>query len=143
MADTNPNGANQWVADPRQQLFLQSYLNPKSSTFSNALQSGLKAGYSKEYSENITNQMPSWLAENLGTASRVTKALDNLNNALHGTLDDPEKGAKTIQYKATELVLKTHMKDDFSERQEHTGKDGERLVFLPQELMDKHDLNKE
>ena len=36
---------------PQQELFLSYYTNPKSETFSNALQSGLKAGYSQEYSE--------------------------------------------------------------------------------------------
>ena len=39
--------------DPRQSLFLQYYLDPKSKTFSNALQSGIRAGYSAEYSQSI------------------------------------------------------------------------------------------
>ena len=33
------------VLTPQQKLFLANYLNPKSETFSNALQSALKAGY--------------------------------------------------------------------------------------------------
>ena len=41
--------------DPRQTAFLTYYLDPKSETFSNALQSGLKAGYKQEYAENILN----------------------------------------------------------------------------------------
>lgn len=63
MARTNPNGANQWVADPRQTLFLTYYLDPKSPTFSNALQSGLKAGFEESYAMNLMDKMPDWLRE--------------------------------------------------------------------------------
>lgn len=75
----NPNGANQWVVDPRQTLFLENYLNPESETFSNALQSALKAGYSQEFSESITSQMPKWLAESLGELAMLSKAERNLD----------------------------------------------------------------
>lgn len=70
--------------DPRQIEFLKYYLDPKSKTFSNALQSGLRAGYSQEYSENITYQMPDWLSENLGDLKLVNKALKNLDELLDG-----------------------------------------------------------
>lgn len=63
---------------PQQELFLASYTNPKSMTFSNALQSALKAGYAQEYSESITAQMPEWLSENLGDMRRLVKAEKNL-----------------------------------------------------------------
>ncbi len=79
----NPYGANQWVADPRQQLFLSYYLNPKSPTFSIAIHSALKAGFAKEYAENIMNLMPDWLAERLGKISpMLLKAERNLNELL-------------------------------------------------------------
>ena len=42
--------------DPRQATFLAYYLNPKSDTFSNAYQSGIKAGYSEEYSKVILSK---------------------------------------------------------------------------------------
>lgn len=113
---------------PQQQLFLKGYTDPKSPTFGNALQSGLNAGYSREYSESITAQMPGWLSENLGRSKMVMKAERNLDMALDGLLDDPEKGAKVIQHKATEFVLKTQGKDlGYSERTELTGKDGKDL----------------
>lgn len=78
----NPYGANQWVRDPRQQFFLAYYLDPKSPTFSNALQSGLKAGFSQEYSESIMSQMPTWLSEKLGNNTLLLKAERNLNEML-------------------------------------------------------------
>jgi len=110
---------------PQQELFLKAYTDPKSPTFSNALQSGLKAGYSQEYSESITTKGLDWLAENVGKGNLIKKAEKNLEMALDGLLDDAEKGAKLIQYKATEFTLKTQGKDQgYSERTELTGKDG-------------------
>ncbi len=127
----NPNGANQWFADPRQPLFLKAYLDPKSPTWGNALQSALKAGYSQEYSENITNVMPTWLSEAIGKSKIVEKAEKNLESALDGLLDDPEKGGKQIQWKATEMALRTLKKEEYSERQELVGKDGKDLIPEP------------
>lgn len=113
--------------NPQQEAFLKEYTNPKSPLFGNALQSALKAGYSQEYSESITAKMPDWLSENVGKKKLVEKAERNLDFALDGLLDDPEKGGKPLQYKASEFTLKTLKKEDYSERQEHTGKNGESL----------------
>ncbi len=77
----NPNGANQWIADPRQQLFLAYYLDPKSLTFSNAYQSALKAGYEDEYAKVIMSKMPTWLSEkvnDLKSSDMLEKAERNL-----------------------------------------------------------------
>lgn len=79
---TNPNGANQYKADPRQAVFLASFLDPKSKTYSNALQSALKAGFAQEYAENITAQMPKWLLESLGDNELIKKAEQNLKEFL-------------------------------------------------------------
>jgi hypothetical protein len=115
------------ILTPQQQLFLANYTNPNSETFGNALQSALKAKYSQEYSETITAQMPDWLSENLGDVKLLKKAQRNLDLALEGLLDDPEKGGKPIQHKATEFTLKGLQKGKWSERSEHTGKDGKDL----------------
>ena len=66
------------LLNPQQEMFLSYYTNPKSETFSNALQSALKAGYSQEYSESITAQLPDWLSESLGDMKRLRKAEKNL-----------------------------------------------------------------
>lgn len=63
---------------PKQELFLSLYTDPKSSTFGNATQSAIKAGYGKEYAENLTSQLPDWLSENLGDMRRLRKAEKNL-----------------------------------------------------------------
>lgn len=59
---TNPNGANQYRADPRNQLFFSLYFDPENKeTFGNATKSGLKAGFTKTYSQNLLNRLPKWL----------------------------------------------------------------------------------
>ena len=112
----NPHGANQWVIDPRQELFLSSYLNPQSETWGNALQSGLKAGYTQEYSESLTAQMPKWLSEGLGDNILLQKASANLKIALDGGLDDQEKGGRPLQMRATEFVLKGLQKNKWGDK---------------------------
>ncbi len=113
---------------PQQQAFLKAYIDPKSPTWGNALQSGLKAGYDNDYARNILNQMPDWLKNNLDKTRFIQKAERNLEMALDGLLDDPEKGAKVIQNRATEFTLSRLKKDEYSERTEHTGKDGKDLI---------------
>lgn len=79
---TNPNGANQYKVDPRQQLFLFKYLNPQSETFANAYQSAISAGYEHGYAKNITDSNPTWLRENSGDVALLAKALRNIEEAL-------------------------------------------------------------
>lgn len=113
----------------QQQQFLKYFLDPKSPTWGNYLQSALRANYSQEYSESISYQMPDWLSESLGKTKLVQKAEKNLEMALDGLLDDAEKGPKNIQWKATEMTLKTQGKDQgYTERTELTGKDGKDLI---------------
>lgn len=113
--------------NPQQIEFLVAYTNPRSPTWGNALQSALKAKYSQEYAETITAQMPEWLSENLGKNKLVQKAEKNLDKALEGGLDAQGEGKKEIQWKATEMTLKTLKKVDYSERTEVTGPNGTEL----------------
>jgi hypothetical protein len=62
------------ILDPRQAAFLAAYIDPKSPTYSNALQSALSAGYSQQYAENITSLLPEWLSERIGNDRRVQLA---------------------------------------------------------------------
>lgn len=113
---------------PQQQLFKKYYTDPKSETFSNAYKSALKAGYSEEYSQNITGQAPEWLSEIISDERLLRKAEKNLEMALDGLLDDPEKGAKVIQHKATEFTLKGLQKGKWADRKELGGIDGKDLI---------------
>lgn len=66
------------LLNPQQELFLERYTNPKSSTFGNAVQSALEAGYTENYANNITGLMPEWLFENIGDMKRLKRAEKNL-----------------------------------------------------------------
>ena len=120
------------VLNPQQQAFLKAYIDPKSPTWGNALQSGLKAGYDDDYARNILNQMPEWLKSNLDKTRLIQKAEKNLEMSLDGMLDDPEKGAKVLQQRSTEFVLTRLNKEVYSDRTELTGADGKDL-FIKEE----------
>lgn len=92
---------------PKQADFLRYYLNPKSETYSNALQSALKAGYAQEYAENLTSEMPDWLSEYLGDNKLLNKAMSNLQKAL------ADEDKEQTWWKATEFTLKTVGKAKF------------------------------
>ena len=83
---TNPYKVNQFTGpDPRQSRFLALYLDPKSETYSNCLQSALSAGYSEEYAKVLVSQLPDWLSEKLNeqfSDKMLKKAERNLNDFL-------------------------------------------------------------
>lgn len=106
---------------PQQQLFLKNYLDPKSNTWGNALQSALKAGYSQEYAESITAKNLDWLSENVGKYKRM---LEKAEIRLEASLDSEDE---KIAQDTAKFIAKTIGKEIYSERQEHTGKDGKDL----------------
>jgi hypothetical protein len=77
---TNPNGANQYMLDPRQNLCWGYFVDPKSETFSNALASARKAGYPDGYARQITTQ--GWFLEKLRQLNMLSKAERNLDEML-------------------------------------------------------------
>ena len=119
---TNPNKVNQYTdPDPRQALFIEYYFDRESDTFANALKSAVKAGFTEEYGKVLTSNMPKWLSETIKDSSIIKKAERNLNNFL-----DDDKNL-TIKADMTKFALKGLKKDKYSERTEHTGKDGKDL----------------
>lgn len=50
---------------PQQLDFLNHYLDPKSGTYGNALQSAIRAGYGPEYAQTLTSRLPRWLSDNV------------------------------------------------------------------------------
>lgn len=77
---TNPNGANQYVLDPRQKLCWELYTSPKSETFGNAYQSAMKAGYEEGYAAQITTA--EWFLEKLRRLNMLSKAEKVLDKTL-------------------------------------------------------------
>lgn len=86
-----PYPANQYVLDPRQDLCWSLYIDPKSETFSNALRSGLKAGYPLSTSNQITTEI--WWLEKVRQTSMAKKAERNLDKVLELPFETQVVGA--------------------------------------------------
>jgi len=142
MAETNPNGANQYQLDPRQKMCWDFYINPKSETFSNAYKSALKAGYEESTALQITTEK--WFTERVrrnNMLSKAEKVLDEMLEMPIEVLEWEGRGEEAEQIVVTnpalvkvkqdtaKFVAERLGKDDgYSTRNEVTGKDGERLV---------------
>ena len=91
MGDTNPNGSNQYLLDPRQKTCWDFYTSPKSETFSNATQSAIKAGYTENTAHQITTEK--WFNERVRRMNLMGKA----EKVLDSTLDyDIKNGGDKI-----------------------------------------------
>lgn len=107
------------LEDQRQTVFLRLYLTPGTKYFNNALQSGLQAGYTQEYSESILQKELKWLAD--GVSEIVGKPTDKKNlvakakRVLDKSLDSEDE---KIRQDTAKFVAKTDA--EFSEKQEHT-----------------------
>jgi len=80
MAGTNPNGANQWNLDPRQKLCWEYYVDPRSETFGNMTQSGIRAGYDEEYSRQLSTT--DWFLAKIRRLNLLGKAEKVLDETL-------------------------------------------------------------
>lgn len=134
MAESNPNGANQHKADPRQALFLSYYLDQKSETFSNCFQSAIKAGYEEEYAKVLVASMPTWLSEKLKDNEIVKKAEKNLEEFLQKDGDDPVD--KKIKADMTKFALERLNKSKYSARQELAGINNSQLLPTQIEIVE-------
>ncbi len=134
------------LLDPRQRKFWDIYLNPKHKYFSNAYRAALEAGYSDSYSRIITGMK--FFTERLRRFNLLSKAEFVIDKALSYESDkmgedgeqEVDKELLRIQADVAKHITKTLGKEDYSERNEVTGKDGSPIVFMPQELMDKFGL---
>lgn len=68
--------------DPRKIAFAAAYLDPLSPTYSNALQSALRAGFAQEYAESIMSKKLKWVAEIVGKQTLLDIAKKNLQRDL-------------------------------------------------------------
>lgn len=139
---TNPNGANQYYLDPRQRLCWEYYINPKSTTFGNAKQSAIRAGYVPDYADQITTA--EWFLvklRRLNMLGKAEKVLDEMLELPVNTLEWSGRGEDAEQVVITEPALVKVKQDTakfvaerlgknegYSSRSEITGKDGEKLT---------------
>jgi endo-1,4-beta-mannosidase len=142
MSKTNPNGANQYIFDPRQKLCWDIYINPKSKTFGNAYQSAVEVGYTESSAARITTE--AWFAEKLRRLNMLGKAEKVLDEMLEMPVDiqkvegygeDKELVIKTepalvkIKQDTAKFIADRLGKDEgYSQRTELTAKGGDRLI---------------
>lgn len=143
---TNPNGANQYMLDPRQALFWKLYNDPKAVNFGNALQTAIEVGYSETSATQITTQL--WFLEKTRRMNLLLKAEKVMEKTLEtkhikkkigmfGPIVDPttkeyvyeiDVSTLAIKNKVAMFVAERQGKDvGYSTRNELTGKDGKDL----------------
>lgn len=141
MSVTNPNGANQYQLDPRQKLCWDYYIDPSGDTFANATQSGIKAGYTPEYSNDITSA--DWFCDKLWELNSVNKSVkvfQEVFEASHIDVDSGRIDSSVLRIKAdiAKFLASTKGKDDgYSTRHEVTGRNGGAVMFMPTEVIEK------
>lgn len=129
---TNPNGANQYKLDPRQKLAWDYYIDPTSETFANATQSGIKAGFTPEYSNDLTSAQ--WFCDKLWVLNSVSESEKVFKETLEASHTDIETGKidvglLRIKTDIAKFLASTKGKEEgYSTRQEQTGKDGKDLI---------------
>lgn len=143
----NKNGANQYQLDPRQKVCWGYYIDPKSETFSNALQSALRAGYEENYAKTIT--VTEWFVEKvrrmnlLGKAEKVLEECLDMKPVIRKSIitkgEDGEEQSEMvaevtdpqmvkIRQDTAKFIASTQGKDEgYSTRSELTGKNGSEL----------------
>ena len=131
------------LLDVRQKLTWDYYFMPRSKTYGNAFRSAIRAGYSYDYSRVIT--LKPWFKKRLRRMNLLNKAEKVLDKTLNiSTLNKEgieDAALLRVQNDTAKFVAKTLGKDDgYTERNEVTGKDGQGIVFMPMELMEKYGL---
>ena len=93
--------------DPRQQLFLANFLDPKSETFSNVFKSAKLAGFGEEYCKSLSSVMPKWLSENIIYARITKQAEKNVLNFIGDDYDNDKIKADMTKFSLERLSRKT------------------------------------
>lgn len=99
--------ANQWHNTPQQKLFMENWLNPKSPTFGNQLQSALNAGYSPRYANQIASESTGnkWLSVFTNRDKlEIEHILNRLQDMVTNEVDSRSKDDTRL--KAIELYAK-------------------------------------
>ena len=144
MPETNPFGANRDIRDPREQVCWDFYIETIREGRPNAYAAAIKAGYEESTSKQVT--VREWFIarkDRLKRKDMFSKAERNLDQVLD--LEVEEEGRINpqllkIKTDVSVTVAKTLGKNEgYSERQEITGKNGQAILLMPSELIDKHE----
>jgi len=133
MAGEKPYVANGSTADPREQIMWDIYVTKMAKGIENAYEAAIEAGYEPTTAKNVT--LTGWYKERKAKLKRkemFSKAERNLDNVLDlDTID--EKGNISpqllkIKTDVSTIIVKSLGKEEgYTDRTEHTGKNGESL----------------
>lgn len=84
--------------NPKRQQFILNYFDKESITFGNVYQSAVKAGFSKEYAENITSLMPKWLSEIIGKLQGSEDIVEKAERVANEILDMRATKVETVKF---------------------------------------------
>lgn len=92
-------------ADPRRQTFAAAFYDPTSETYAQLVPSGLKAGFTKTYSQNLTNVKPMWLLKIMEKMDLIDSVKRNIKKHL-----DLKTSTTKINKKTNEIEIKEDAK---------------------------------
>jgi hypothetical protein len=122
--------------DPKKELALSLYKDPKSQTFGNLYKSLLEAGFGKRYSREVLVSETIWLRNGLSDHGKmVRKAEKNLEEILD------ERKDRRLKFEVSKFVAERLDKKHYSPRTETLNTDVELLIVLPSEIVAKNQLN--
>lgn len=130
----------EFMMNPRQAKLWRLYTNPKSpKTFGNGYQSAMASGYTHESSLVITDTK--WFKAKKRKMGLINKAENVMDKILDMDTNKIEADKLRVQSDTAKFIAKTLGKEQgYSERTEVTGKDGGAIIFMPAELIEKHNL---
>jgi phage terminase small subunit len=94
------------VLTPRQSSFMELYTDRSSTSFGNAYQSAIAAGYSDQFARNITHLKPEWLSDNIGQMVRIIEPDDIMKKLTVIINSDTEP--TIVRLKAIEMTMKAY-----------------------------------
>lgn len=153
VGDLVPITPQEYIVDPRQQMCWDNYVKTVIAGQPDIKNSAIKAGYT-ENSAAVMGQAK-WFMDKKKKLKRVgmlTKAEKNLNDILNMPFQikrqvrgkevmEVDTDVLRIVVDVSKTIVKSLGKDEgYSDRSEVTGKGGDPIVFMPAELLNKHNL---
>ncbi len=107
------------LVTPQQAKALDNYRNPASETFGDLKNSCIKAGFSVNYADAITGQMPTWLADSyIEDVKTIKTSQNNIKKIVSMNIDFEDMkniDLTKLQIETSKFVLKSLAKAKWDE----------------------------
>jgi|SRR3990167_500846 len=118
----------QFPPDPRQELCLSYYFDPKSKTFGDLKNSAVHAGFTVSYADNLFALLPEWLSDAMGQHKMLSKAERNLDNMLD--LKENSEGKLRVKADITKFIAERLGKRKYAQRKENINLDILKTIII-------------